>query len=242
MQPEMHAALEPLVPAAFCNLNEHNAHRHVCIKPVTAPAAPPGMERLLAPQRRVYLLTTLAIVTLTYTWSSVNRLAELIEAEPDLPSESSILKRAEHNIASHLHLHGVGSEQCAAGEPQAGTRIAAAAAASLCCLLHCSPSHVVRNAEFRGMVGNELPEGAGGWQQQLPWAKKRGAGDAAAGGVAAGGSAAAAGSTAATAAAKKPVTVQPGQCNMLNNTECVLFGSCCCCRRRYCWSLAACIL
>lgn len=69
------------------------------------------MERLLAPQRRVYLLTTLAIVTATYTWSSVTRLAELIEAEPDLPSESSILKRAEHNIASHLH---VGSEGCAA--------------------------------------------------------------------------------------------------------------------------------
>jgi hypothetical protein len=103
-------------------------------------------------------------------------------------------------------------------------------------------SYVVRNAEFRGMVGNELPEGAGGRQQQLPWAKKRGVGDAAAGGVAAGGSAAAAGTTAATAAAKKPVTVQPGQCNMLNNTECVLFGSCCCCTRRCCWPLAVCIL
>ncbi|KAI3431793.1 hypothetical protein D9Q98_010546 [Chlorella vulgaris] len=64
------------------------------------------MDWLLAPKRRAYLVTTIIIVTVIYTWSAVYRLSELIEAEVDLPDEnSSILRRAEHNIASHLHIN-----------------------------------------------------------------------------------------------------------------------------------------
>ena len=69
------------------------------------------MDRLLAPQRRLWLLLTLTTITLMFTWSSVNNLAVLIEAEPELPTTGTLLQRAEHNIASHLHLkEGVASE------------------------------------------------------------------------------------------------------------------------------------
>ena len=69
------------------------------------------MERLLAPQRRLWLLLTLAIITTMFTWSSVNDLAVLIDAEPELPTSGTLLERAEHNIASHLRFkEGVESE------------------------------------------------------------------------------------------------------------------------------------
>ena len=85
------------------------------------------MERLLAPQRRLWLLLTLTTITIMFTWSSVNNLAVLIEAEPELPSSGTLLQRAEHNIASHLHLkEGVASE-C----PRTAALPAAAAAQSL---------------------------------------------------------------------------------------------------------------
>lgn len=63
------------------------------------------MERLLAPKRRLWLLLTLATITLMYTWHAVNELAVLIQAEPDeLPAQgTSLLKLAEKNIAHHLH-------------------------------------------------------------------------------------------------------------------------------------------
>lgn len=98
------------------------------------------------------------------------------------------------------------------------------------------------------MVGNQLPEDMDSRQQQLPWTKKKPAGDvaaAAAGGSAAAGAAtaaasAAAAATAATAATKDPArTVQPGQCNMLNNTECVSGFPCCDSVRSLHWLLLA---
>jgi hypothetical protein len=95
------------------------------------------MDWLLAPKRRAYLVTTIIIVTAIYTWSAVYRLSELIEAEVDLPDEnSSILRRAEHNIASHLHINA-SSELCT---------VAAAVAATAASLLyrHC----------FIGMIFN----------------------------------------------------------------------------------------
>jgi hypothetical protein len=169
------------------------------------------MERLLAPERRTYLLVTLALITITYTWSSVTHLSELIEAEPELPTESSILRRAEQNIASHLHLkQGVASKQAAstgaglaAGPPIWPRR------ATVCC----KPSVLLSlfsTAEFRGMVGNRLPSGVQTeQQQQKPWATK------------AGQDAALVASAGATALGKpgSTITVTEGQCNMLNNTE-----------------------
>lgn len=76
------------------------------------------MERLLAPKRRWLLLTTLATITVMYTWSSVQQLAILIEAEPELPASEpqSLLRLAEQNIASHLHIkQGVSSKPATRG-------------------------------------------------------------------------------------------------------------------------------
>ena len=50
---------------------------------------------------------TVVAITVVYSWSSVNRLTELVEVEVQLDEDlrrHSLLELTEQNIASHLHL------------------------------------------------------------------------------------------------------------------------------------------
>jgi len=64
------------------------------------------VEALLSPRRRGWILFTAILATVMFSWASINRLSELVEAQ-DVPSDNrghSLLELAEKNIASHLHI------------------------------------------------------------------------------------------------------------------------------------------
>ena len=164
------------------------------------------------------MLATLLLITVCYSWSAVNELAELIEAEPDeLPdSSSSLLSRAEHNIAAHLHVpHRITSERTGGRGGAEGVPVAAAAACRRW-VLPCSslsPTFLrsCAAAEFRGQVGSEMPGGgaasstgssSSGGKQAITLPAKQGGG------------AAAAATTAGTGGGSAG-----GQCSMLENTD-----------------------
>jgi hypothetical protein len=70
-----------------------------------------GLEALLAPRRRGWILATAVATTLMFSWASIARLGELVEVQ-QLPSDvatHSLLELTEQNIASHLHLPRTGA-------------------------------------------------------------------------------------------------------------------------------------
>lgn len=72
---------------------------------------------LQSASRRRALVATVVLLTIMYSWHSVQQLEELIEAEPELPQGGSLLQRAEANIASHLHLQAGVASECVPGLP-----------------------------------------------------------------------------------------------------------------------------
>eukprot|EP00887_Chlorella_sp_A99_P000442 scaffold17.g442.t1 len=72
-----------------------------------------ALESALSPRRRLWLLVTAIVCTAMFSWSSVNRLAELVKVQQidEETGRHSLLELTEQNIASHLHLpHQAGHE------------------------------------------------------------------------------------------------------------------------------------
>ena len=180
--------------------------------------------------RRRALLLTLALLTACYTWSSVRRLADLTQVEPELPAGAAaggLLQRAEANIASHLH--GAASKWAVHDREVPVELLDNAyqdswwrAACSACRTrpfgtLAPTCRHALVAAAFRGAVTGGAAGGAGAQQQQPIVLKQQQQQQEGAAGSSTGGGGTAAGGTAAGGKARP--AVDPSKCNMKKNTE-----------------------
>lgn len=69
------------------------------------------IEQLFSPQRRQCLVATTVLLALVYTWASMQRLRDLVEAgdlEAGGLGRASLLRVAERNVLEHLPQRGAG--------------------------------------------------------------------------------------------------------------------------------------
>ena len=170
------------------------------------------VDSVFSPSRRRWLLGTCLLLTVMVSWSSFNRLSELVEVQQVDVGRHSLLELAEENIASHLHVReAVAGARALGGRDRAQGGRRGSPSRMRTSRLSPRPPHrpTPGPAAFRGQVGDHILSSSAS-QQQAP---------AAAGGGGGGGGDAGASSSGSSSSSSSSSAKSSGTCKILPNTE-----------------------